>query len=162
MKIFKNKKVLIGIGVAIVAIILCILAVLSFRKNPYSGKQSIDRFYYNKPAGVKKEDTDSGTFESGIKWNSVQYTMKGFILYVTRYQNRSVENGVAKTGKLKDKTIKGVAYKYSEEKLDEEFTLKRYYTQVENDTYAIMAVYKTSKENDEKLEEFLSSIIIQK
>ena len=153
MKIFKNKKVLIGIGVAVVAIIICILVILSFRKDPYSGKQSIDKFYYSKPEGVKKEDTDKGTLESGVKWNSVQYTMKGFILYVTRYQNRSVENGVAKTGKLKDKTIKGVAYKYSEEKIDEEFTLKRYYTQVGNDTYAIMAVYKASKENDEKLED---------
>lgn len=160
MKVLKNKKVLMGIGIAVlvIAIILVIVLVLL---NPYRGKQRLEKIYYNLPEGIKSSETDKGKFKSGIEWKSNDYTLDGMTLHVIYYKGRSVKDGVARTDVFLDTEINGIPYVYVEKKLDDTFSIRRYYTQVGEDTYYIMATYKNSKANVKKLDDFLGTIMIK-
>ena len=145
-------------------IVLCLFVVLSLffvvGCESKDNKLHIGSLHYDALPNVTKEKEESGTLETGEKWNSVQYVMKDIVLSVMRVEKIHMTTSLG--SEYKEKTIQNVSYYYNDSSIVEGYILSEYYTEVGEDTYLISTTYVDNDTNRDILNRFLESVVIKK
>lgn len=141
-------------------VICCLLIILSLFLttgcDKHSGKSQFEKIYYSPLENVKEEKKNDGELETGVKWNSIRYTLDGIVVTITRYENIQVDVAGG-SNDLEDKTISNIKYKYKSSTINKVLQ-DQYYTQVGEDSYYISITYKDTSENKKVIDKFLKSI----
>ena len=157
----KKRNILI-IGSICIAVLFFLILFIFISRNSFHGKDSVGNLTYVVPENPKSIDKNSGKTTAGsINWNSKTYHYDGLVFEITKYDFYNMDNGSAKSENLKTTKVGDVTYYYKETKMDETHVLRRYYTQVKNDTYYIMILYRTDRGNRKITQDFLESIQIK-
>ena len=145
------------VGVVMLSMVGCSKKEIS----PYDGKEKINQFYFDIPEEVQKTEKKSGTLESGMDWESIEYTLNGMILTITDYKGRNIDKGLIYRENLEEREIHGIIYNYSEKKLDDTYISSHYYIQKEENVYDVSIVYKDNEENRQAINAFLDTVVLQ-
>lgn len=142
-------------------ILSCLIIMMCFLLTGCGG-EGIGKVNYKVFDDVTETKEDNGKLETGNKWESKRYVAKGLVLTVTKYEDRDLSLGIAKSEGIEKKKINSRTFYYKETKIDDEFVLNQYYTQVGKDAYLFAFTYKDSKDNAEKVSAVLESVEAKK
>ena len=145
--------------VVLLIIIISLTGCTKKMVNPLEKKENLHDLYFDVLTDVKKTDKKSGTIDSGMDWESYEYTYEDMIITITCYLGRDIEYGIKYQEDLKDITIKGINYRYKEIIIDKEHKQVIYYTQVKDNTYSIVGMINTK--NESAFNSFMDTIVIK-
>ncbi len=148
-------------------IFICLVLIVSIFIITGCGKEdskntSFQKMSFDALKGIKTTKTDSGTLDTGEKWQSVRYVTDNMILSIICYEDRDMNGGINLKAGYKDKKISGIKYKYNEMTVKDDRVFAQYYTQVDKDTYYISVTREKNDKSKEKLDKFMKSIKIEK
>ena len=141
-------------------IISCLIIMMCFLLTG-CGAEGVGKVTYKVFDNVTETKEENGKLETGNKWESKKYVSKGLVLTVTKYEDRDLSLGIAKTDGIKTKKINGRKFYYKVTEI-EGIYLGQYYTQVKEDAYLFAFTYKKSDANEKAVNDLLESIEVKK